>query len=109
MLNQNKWINTNINIFFQALISGIIILIVELFYGYIFNILLDLNLWDYSPYIGNILGQIYLPFYFLWVLISPLAFWVDDMIMYKFYGEGEYYSIIDIYKKFLMFWEKPYV
>ena len=47
-----------------------VITAVELAAGVIVNLLLGLNVWDYSGMYGNFLGQICPAFSFLWFLIS---------------------------------------
>ena len=47
-----------------------VITVVELAAGVIVNLLLGLNVWDYSGMYGNFLGQICPAFSFLWFLIS---------------------------------------
>ena len=49
--------------------SGIITS-VEFAVGYVVNIVLKLNVWDYSQLPLNILGQICLPFSMLWFLLT---------------------------------------
>lgn len=58
------------NIFKLAFISCIIITTTELVFGYIFNILLLQNVWDYTALKGNFLGQICIPFSIIWFIAS---------------------------------------
>ena len=58
---------------FKALLCGLVITAVELVFGLIFNVLLGLNVWNYSGEPLNLFGQICLPFTFIWVLISVPA------------------------------------
>ncbi len=88
----------NLKIIFQCLISTIIVLSIEFISGCILNIWLQLNIWNYSNYAFNILGQICLPYGLLWFIISPFAIWLEDVLRYKFWREGEYYSLLSIYK-----------
>lgn len=62
-----------INFIIKCIISGIIIIIVEFLFGVIFNILLGLNVWDYSDQAFNILGQVCLKFFVLWCGLSALG------------------------------------
>ncbi len=101
-LNRFKKIR-QLKMIFQALIGMIIITAVELITGIILNIILKLNLWDYSHEVGNILGQISIVHSFCWFIISPLVFWFDDYMKAKIYNEGKEYSIIENYKKLLTF------
>lgn len=55
--------------------------------GCIVNIWLGWNIWDYSNFPGNILGQICPQFALLWIPLVLIAIVVDDVIRWKFYGE----------------------
>lgn len=70
----------------QCIIGGMIITSVEFISGCIINLWLGLGVWDYSNMPFNILGQICLPFTFLWILISAPAIVLDDYLRY-FMGE----------------------
>lgn len=71
----------------QSLLGGMIVTLLEFVTGYIVNILLKWNVWDYSNLPFNILGQVCLGFYFLWCIISIFAIILDDYIRYIKYGE----------------------
>ena len=62
--------------FMRCLFSGLFITSMELVCGCIVNIILKLNVWDYSVMPVNLYGQICLSFSFLWVILSApiLAF-----------------------------------
>ncbi len=66
------WIDSNrrINFVVKCILSAIIVTSVELLFGYIFNIILKLNVWDYSAEPYNFLGQICLKFFFIWCFLS---------------------------------------
>lgn len=72
---------------YQVLISTGIATILELFTGLIVNVCLDWDIWDYSDIPFNFLGQICLPYTFLWVILSAVAIILDDVIRWKFFGE----------------------
>lgn len=55
--------------------------------GCIVNLWLGWNIWDYSDFPGNILGQICPQFALLWISLVLIAIVVDDVIRWKFYGE----------------------
>lgn len=55
--------------------------------GCIVNLWLGWNIWDYSDFPGNILGQICPQFALLWIPLVLIAIVVDDVIRWKFYGE----------------------
>ncbi|MBP3888424.1 MAG: hypothetical protein J6F30_12400 [Cellulosilyticum sp.] len=75
----------------QMILSTIIITSLEFAAGTILNLILKLNLWDYSTFPLNILGQVCLPFSALWFLISLPAILLDDWIRYTFFGETKYH------------------
>ena len=79
----------------QMLIGGMVITLFEFIAGCILNLLLGLNVWDYSNMYGNVLGQICPLFSFVWVMLSGVAIVLDDWIRYLFFGEEKpHYTII---------------
>ena len=54
----------------------------ELVSGYILNIKLNMNIWDYSDKMFDFMGQIYLKGSVNWFLISGIAIGIDDLLMY---------------------------
>lgn len=73
----------------QMLIGGTVITVVEFVAGCVVNLLLGWNVWDYSQLPLNVLGQICVPFYFVWVLLSLVGIVLDDMIRWKCFGEDK--------------------
>lgn len=67
-------------IFLQMLLGAVIITVIEFISGYILNIKLGLNVWDYSHTPFNFMGQICLPFSICWVLLSYPAIVLDDYL-----------------------------
>ena len=53
-----------------ALIGTIVITALEFIFGIIFNLFLDMQVWDYSSVPLNLLGQICLPFSAIWFVFS---------------------------------------
>lgn len=79
----------------QMIIGGMIITLLEFISGCVLNLLLGLNVWDYSNMYGNVLGQICPLFSFVWVMLSGVAIVLDDWIRYLFFGEEKpHYTII---------------
>ena len=66
----------------QCLICCIILTAMELVSGYILNIKLNMNIWDYSDKMFDFMGQIYLKGSVNWFLISGIAIGIDDLLMY---------------------------
>jgi uncharacterized membrane protein len=108
-LNTVNWINHHINIFWQSICGTVIILIVEFITGLILNCFFKLNLWDYSQKSFNMYGQICLWFGLIWLVFCPFIFWADDMLRLYLYKEGEYYSLFEIYKRFINPLDKPFI
>lgn len=70
----------NSSIFYRGTLSALAITGIELIIGIWVNLLLDLKVWNYSEEPLNFLGQICLPYTFLWFLISTAVI----IIMEKF-------------------------
>ena len=62
--------NLKINFIFKCIMSAIVITSIEFIFGYIFNIVLHYNVWDYSAEPFNLLGQICLKFFLIWCFLS---------------------------------------
>lgn len=75
----DEW-SPKMNIIIQMIISSMIVVTLEFLFGYILNIKLGLELWDYSNQPFNILGQVCPQFAFLWFLLSYLAIKIDNKL-----------------------------
>lgn len=85
MLNEAfKW-ETPIEI--QSIIGGCIITGIEFITGLIANIQFNMGIWDYSNLPLNVMGQICLPFTFIWILLSAVIIVIDDWLRYKLFDE----------------------
>lgn len=71
----------------QQAISAVMITIVELLAGLIVNC--NYAIWDYRSMPLNIMGQICLPYTFLWFFLSLLAIILDDYLRYWIFGEDK--------------------
>lgn len=69
----------------QAMISACIITMLEFIVGCIINLWLGWQVWDYSDLPFNLLGQICLYYFLLWIPISAAGIILDDWIRYLFY------------------------
>jgi len=67
-------------IFLRCLIGSAVITSVEFTVGVVVNLVLDLNVWDYSNMYGNILGQICPLFSLAWFLITCPACILSNLI-----------------------------
>ena len=69
----------------QSIISACIITVFEFFTGCIVNLWLGWHVWDYSELPCNLLGQICLYFFFVWILLSMFGIILDDWVRYLIY------------------------
>lgn len=83
----NERVPWNVPIWLQMIAGGCIVTALEFVWGYILNIVLQLNLWDYSNMWGNFMGQICPLFSLTWCLISGVAIVLDDYLKYWFFDE----------------------
>lgn len=66
--------NYTLPLWLCGLLGMIIITLIELIFGIIFNLVLKENVWDYSKLPLNFLGQICLPFSIIWYILSGIVF-----------------------------------
>jgi uncharacterized membrane protein len=71
----------------QCLLGSGFITLLELFFGITFNLILKMNIWDYSNMPCNYLGQICLPFTIAWFFLSAISIILDDWIRYFLFKE----------------------
>lgn len=64
----------------KYIIAAVVITTIEFFVGFIFNIVLKQNIWNYSNMPLNIYGQICLIYSFLW---GFLGLFIDYLVNYK--------------------------
>ena len=93
----------NKKLYKQCFISMIIISLIEFISGYILNIKMGLNIWDYSELKFNIMGQVSLLFSVFWFFLSLIAIWLDDYLRYKFYGDKRPGDLFDYMKNLFSF------
>jgi uncharacterized membrane protein len=83
----NEYLSWKTPLYKQCAIATGIVLVVELLSGIVLNIILNLNVWDYSDLPFNILGQICLYYGFLWYGLSVVSIILDDIIRWKLFNE----------------------
>lgn len=83
----NEWYNKDMNFFLQMGIGCFVITALELISGYIVNIKLGWNVWDYSDRMFNLGGQICLGNTILWFFLSAVAIVMDDIIRWVWFHE----------------------
>ena len=71
----------------QLILSCLIITILEFITGYIVNIKLDWAVWDYSDMPYNLYGQICPAFSIIWLMLSAICIFTDDLIRWKIFDE----------------------
>ena len=82
----NNWFPWNWSILRQMGISAAIVTAVEFVSGILLNMVLNLDVWDYSNMPFNIYGQICLPFTVIWFFLSFLAIVADDFLRWLWFG-----------------------
>lgn len=93
LLNEYRF-QWNDSLIIQALISATVITVFEFITGCIVNLWLGWHIWDYSNLPFNLLGQICLYFFFLWILLSIVGIILDDWIRY-----GAYIALHKVFPK----------
>ncbi len=83
----NEFINWYTPLWKQALSGMVIITLLEFITGCIVNLLLKWDVWDYSDVPLNFMGQICVPFMFIWFFLSVAAIILDDYLRYWLFGE----------------------
>lgn len=79
----------------QMGIGATVITAAELIAGLVLNVWFDLGIWDYSHLPYNLMGQICLPFFGLWWLLSGIGIVLDDYLRYWLWGEEKpHYKLI---------------
>lgn len=71
----------------QMLISCVMVTAIEFVSGCILNIWLQMDIWDYTDEIGNVLGQICPKHSLYWFLLSFVAILLDDFIRHEIFKE----------------------
>ncbi|MCF6463000.1 hypothetical protein C3E89_06425 [Clostridium sp. Cult1] len=71
----------------QQGIACIVITLLELVFGLVFNVMLGWNIWDYSKHKINFMGQICLKYTILWFFLSLPAIILYDYLKYWLFGE----------------------
>lgn len=83
----NEVTKKDLPLIIQAPMASIIITLVEYWAGYILNIQLGMNIWDYSDLPLNVDGQVCLYFSLLWMILGIVASILDDLIRWRLFGE----------------------
>ena len=85
--NINNVLSWDTPLITQSLIGAGIITVLEYITGYIVNIRLGWNVWDYSNMLFNLNGQICLLFSLMWTIVSIVGIITDDYLRYFLFKE----------------------
>lgn len=84
----NEMIPWNIPLILQGFIGSFLVITpLEFLVGCIVNLILKMDVWDYSNIPFNIMGQICLPFSILWIVVAIVAVVLDDFIRWIWFNE----------------------
>ena len=83
----NEWYPWDMPLISQMFISMCLITAMEYIAGVVLNIILKLNVWDYSNLPYNLSGQICLIFSIGWFFLSLVGIVADDWIRYLMFDE----------------------
>lgn len=83
----NEYLNYDISLIHQGIIGAIGITAVEFVTGCIVNILLGLNVWDYTHLPGNLIGQVCIQYSAIWIGVSIVAIVLDDYLRHWLFDE----------------------
>ncbi len=97
LLNEDGW---NAPMFVDVIIASLFTTSLEYAFGYVLNIKLGLNIWDYSNMPFNLNGQICLTYSIGWTLLMPFAFWLGDHYRHNELGEESNTTCLNYYKAF---------
>ena len=71
-------------LYLKVIISALAVTLVELIFGIVFNIMLNMNVWDYSDQPLNFLGQICPVFTLMWAVLGLIFLPIADIINRRF-------------------------
>lgn len=71
------------NLILRGLIGSLVITLVELAFGVVFNMILGMRVWDYSNMPFNFLGQICPVFSFIWFIFSLPLVYISVFIFHR--------------------------
>ena len=85
----NEWYSWKIPLLLQMFYGAFVITALELISGYIINIKLGWNVWDYSGRLLNFKGQICLWNSIIWFLLSAIGIILDDYVRWIWFDEEQ--------------------
>lgn len=87
--------DTNMNIILKCLCGALFITSAEFIVGIAVNLVMEWNVWDYSDIPTNLMGQICLPYSFIWFMLCFVGCGISRIIKNKFleiYDEEKNYN-----------------
>lgn len=81
----------------RVIAGGLAINTVELLSGLVLNLMLGLDIWDYSDSFLNIAGQVCAYHAVMWFLFTPFVFWLDDVMRFYLYDGARPVPMIRYY------------
>lgn len=85
----NEDFDYDMPLLWQMFVGAFYITIIEFVSGLILNVLLGLDIWNYSSKPLNLYGQICLENSVYWYFLSGVAIVVDDVIRWKWFKEDK--------------------
>lgn len=83
----NEKLNWDMPFPYQCFVGTVAVTIAEFAVGFLLNIVLKMDVWDYSGMPLNVMGQICLPFSLVWLVVSAAAIVLDDWLRYWLFQE----------------------
>lgn len=83
----NEIFSWTLGFVWQCLIGATAITVCEFIAGLVLNVWLGMGVWDYSNVPLNLLGQICLPYFLLWIPLSAVGIVLDDILRWRWFGE----------------------
>lgn len=83
----NSYVDRNMPLLLQMLLSSLIVTVLEFICGCVVNLWLGMYVWDYSSMPLNLLGQVCLPFTLIWFFLSLAGILLDDFFREKMFCE----------------------
>lgn len=71
----------------QSVLGACLVTALELISGLILNLWLGMGVWDYSYLPLNLMGQVCMAYFFLWILVSLLAVFLEDQLRQRLFQE----------------------
>jgi len=87
----------------QVIFGALLVTAMEFLSGCILNRWLGFGIWDYSHLPFNLLGQINIVHSSYWLLMTPTAFWLDDVIRHYVYKKEKPGPFVKYYTRVIRF------